>query len=124
MFTGTIKSLDDIPAQDMRRMLPKFQSPNFENNLKLVAEVEAIAKRKNCTPVQIALSWLRCLSGFKKTVPVIIPIPGTMDPEKIKENAKEVELTKGDMEEIERVLEKCGIEGDRYHKAGMELVNG
>jgi len=40
MLTGQIKSFDDIPENDIRRVLPRFQPENFENNIKLVKELE------------------------------------------------------------------------------------
>jgi pyridoxine 4-dehydrogenase len=43
MLTGQIKSFDDIPDTDFRKMLPRFQPENFEANMKLVKEVEKIA---------------------------------------------------------------------------------
>jgi pyridoxine 4-dehydrogenase len=58
ILTGQIKSYNDIPEKDLRRMLPRFQPDVFENNMKLVKQLEAIAKKKSRTPVQLALSWL------------------------------------------------------------------
>lgn len=123
VLTGQIKSYNDIPEGDIRRQLPRFQPENFPINLKLVRELEKIAAEKQCTPAQLALSWVRSIS-FRPGMPTVIPIPGATDPEKVRENAVEVELTKSDLEEIERILGEFEVKGERYHQYGMELADG
>ena len=123
MLTGQIKSFDDIPEKDIRRILPRFQPENFENNMKLVRELENIAKKKKCTPAQLALGWVRSLSK-REGMPEIIPIPGATTVERVLENSVEVELTQGEMDEIDSVLANYEVIGDRYHSFGMKHVNG
>lgn len=84
----------------------------WTTRMKLVKELDKIAAKK-CTSAQLALGWVRSLSK-KEEMPEIIPIPGaTTTVDRVKENAVEVELTEGDMREI-----------DRYHSLGMKFVNG
>jgi pyridoxine 4-dehydrogenase len=123
MLTGQFKSFDDIPEKDFRRILPRFQPENFENNMKLVRELEKIAKKKKCTLAQLALGWVRGLSK-REGMPEIIPIPGATTVERVLENSVEVELTQGEMDEIDSVLANCEVIGDRYHSIGMKYVNG
>lgn len=123
MLTGQIKSFTDIPESDLRRMLPRFQPENFENNLKLVKELEKIAKQKDCTPAQLAIGWLRTLSK-RKGMPEIFPIPGATTVERVKENAVEVELTDREMEAIVGILKRCEVLGDRYPPQFMKLLDG
>jgi len=122
-LTGQFKSFDDIPEKDFRRILPRFQPENFENNMKLVRELEKIAKKKKCTLAQLALGWVRGLSK-REGMPEIIPIPGATTVERVLENSVEVELTQGEMDEIDSVLANCEVIGDRYHSIGMKYVNG
>ena len=123
MLTGQIKSFDDIPEKDIRKMLPRFQPENFNVNMKLVKQLEKIANKKKCTPAQLALGWLRSLSR-QKGMPEIIPIPGATTVDRVKENAVEVELTEEEMKEIDSILASCEVLGDRYHSFGMKLANG
>ena len=123
MLTGQIKSYKDIPEGDIRQKLPRFQPENFEVNMKLVKELENIAKKKNCTPAQLALGWHVSLSK-RPGMPEIIPIPGATTVERVKENAGAVELTDEEMEEIKGILDSCKVIGDRYHAMGMKMVNG
>lgn len=113
MLTGQIKSLDDLPKDDMRRRFPRFQPENFAVNLELVRQVEALAAKKGCTPAQLALAWVRCL-GRRPGMPNIIPIPGATTAERVQENAKVIELSDAEMDEIDATLAKFEIKGGRY----------
>ncbi len=122
MLTGQLKSPADIPAGDFRRFLPRFQPDVFEGNLRMVREVEALAARKGCTPGQVAIGWVLAL-GRRPGMPTIIPIPGASSPERVRENAVEVELTEEDMEELDRILRDFAPVGTRYHAHGMEALD-
>jgi pyridoxine 4-dehydrogenase len=123
MLTGQIKSFEDIPDEDIRRILPRFQPENFEKNMRLVRELEKIAAKKKCTSAQLALGWVRSLSK-REGLPEVIPIPGATTVERVMENSIEVELTEEETKEIDSVLASCEVIGDRYHSFGMKLVNG
>ena len=119
-LTGRFRSFDDLPEDDYRRNSPRFQGKNFQRNLDLVERVEEIARRKKCTPAQLALAWL--LAEGKD----IVPIPGTKQRRYLEENveALNLELTNSDLEEIEEVAPKGAAAGERYHEAGMRTING
>jgi pyridoxine 4-dehydrogenase len=123
MLTGQIKSFEDIPDKDIRKILPRFQPENFQNNMKLVRELDAIATKKGCTPAQLALGWVRSLSK-REGMPEVIPIPGATTIERVMENSVEVDLNEEEMKEIDSILASCQVIGDRYHSFGMKLVNG
>jgi aryl-alcohol dehydrogenase-like predicted oxidoreductase len=119
-LTGRFRTFDDLPEDDYRRNSPRFQGDNFQKNLDLVERVEEIARRKKCTPAQLALAWLLAQGDD------IVPIPGTKQRRYLEENlrALEVELTTSDLERIEEVAPKGVAAGDRYHEAGMRTING
>ncbi|EHA49112.1 pyridoxal reductase [Pyricularia oryzae 70-15] len=112
-LTGEIKSFDDIPEGDFRRNLPRFQPENFEQNIKLVDAVKVMASKKGCTPAQLAINWVRCLSQ-RNGLPVIIPIPGATTVERVKENSTIIDLSDEEMAEIQNTMSKYEIKGDRY----------
>ena len=122
MLTGEIKSHEDIPADDLRKKLPRFYPENFEINLKLVKELEQIAKKKDCSPAQLALGWLLSLSK-QPGMPEIIPIPGATTAERVKENTAAVELSDGEMKDIQGILDGFKTAGDRYHVMGMKFAD-
>jgi aryl-alcohol dehydrogenase-like predicted oxidoreductase len=119
-LTGRFRSFEDLPEDDYRRNSPRFQGENFQRNLDLVERVEDIARRKKCTPAQLALAWLLAQGED------IVPIPGTKQRRYLEENvgALKVELTRSDLDEIEEVAPKGVAAGDRYHEAGMRTING
>ena len=47
-------------------------------------------------------------------MPTIIPIPGATTAERVEENNKVVELTDEEMAEIDHILGKFEVVGDRY----------
>ena len=118
-LTGRFQSPDDLPEGDYRRQSPRFQGDNFQKNLDLVARVDAIARRKRCTPSQLAIAWVLAQGED------IVPIPGTKQRKYLEENlrAMEVELTPGDLEEIDEVAPKGVAAGERYNEGSMKTID-
>jgi pyridoxine 4-dehydrogenase len=123
MLAGKYKKLDDVPGGHFRISQPRFSPDNFEVNLKLVKELEKIAKQKGCTPAQLAIAWVRSLSE-KNGNPVIIPIPGATMEERIVENAKEVALNDQELKEIDSILKSFNVVGGRYGGPQEAHING
>jgi len=107
----------------MLRHFPRFSRENFPKNLDLVKSVEDIAKSKGVTPAQLAMAWVRHLSGINGN-PIVIPIPGATTESRIAENAKEVSLEKQDIEKIDSILSSFEAAGDRYGGPGAQFMNG
>ncbi len=118
-LTGRIKSVSDLEPDDWRRTAPRFQGENFEKNLRLVDEINAIANDKRCTPSQLALAWVLAQGDD------IVPIPGTKHRKYLEENlgALKVTLTDDDLDRIDRVLPIGAAAGERYVPQGMRAVN-
>lgn len=89
---------EDLPPH--RRSFPKFQDDVLQVNARLSQEVERLAKRKECKPSQIALAWIKKLSG-RHGLGIIIPIPGAEKEEWVRENCASIALTDEEMLEIE-----------------------
>ncbi|MFL5447755.1 MAG: aldo/keto reductase [Gemmatimonadales bacterium] len=119
-LTGRFRTFEDLPEDDYRRDSPRFQGDNFQRNLDLVQKVEEIARRKQCTPAQLALAWLLAQGED------VVPIPGTKQRRYLEENtgALDVQLSASDLQEIEEVAPKGVAAGERYHEAGMRTING
>lgn len=107
-LTGTIQGVDSV--QDYRKMSPKFQDGNFQQNLALVNSVQALADRKGITVGQLALAWLHAQG------PDVIPIPGTTKTAHFDQNyaALNIHLTRADLDEIESIFEVGASVGERY----------
>lgn len=107
-LTGDLKSFDDIPEGDFRRTLPKLQPAVFGKNLELVTKLQEVAEKKGCSPAQLALAWVKQLSG-KPGLPQIIPIPGATTEKRIVENTQAVELTETELEEINGIVKSVEV---------------
>ena len=118
-LTGHLKRFDDLPADDYRRISPRFQGENFQKNLDLVKRVEQIAAEKNCTSSQLALAWLLAQGDD------VVPIPGTKRRNYLEDNAGavDVQLTFEDLHRIAEVFPSGAASGERYPEHMMQLVN-
>lgn len=116
-LTGRFRTPDDLAPGDWRRSNPRFQGDNFQRNLELAAQVQAMAAVKGCTPAQLALAWL--LSRGED----VIPIPGSTRAERVEENlgALDVTLTDDEIRTLEAIAP--AVAGDRYTEGGMRAVN-
>jgi aryl-alcohol dehydrogenase-like predicted oxidoreductase len=118
-LTGQFKSPDDFPEDDFRRNHPRFQGENFEKNIALVREVEAMAKDKRCTTAQLALAWVLAQGQD------VVPIPGTKHVKYLDQNigALDVALTDDELKRLDAILPPGAAVGERYHASGMAAVN-
>ena len=109
-LTGAMSKDTRLAENDFRKILPRFTPEAMEKNQALVELLKRIGTEKKATPAQIALAWLLAQK------PWIVPIPGTTKLPRLEENlgAAEVELTAGDLAEIERAAAAIRVEGERY----------
>lgn len=110
LLTGQIKSYDDLPEHDFRRLTAKYSRENFPKILNLVEKMNTVAKRHGCTTSQVCLAWVMAQGED------IIPIPGTSTIKYLEQNvaAAGVKLTAGEVAELRGYAEETELEGDRY----------
>ena len=118
-LSGTITSPDQFAEDDFRRFSPRFSGENFQKNLDVVHQVQALAEEKGVTPSQLALAWVLA-QGHD-----IVPIPGTKRRSYLEENvaALDVHLSAEDLASIEAVAPKGVAAGDRYASEHMSRIN-
>jgi aryl-alcohol dehydrogenase-like predicted oxidoreductase len=109
-LTGKIDENTTFASNDFRNAVPRFTPEARKANQALVDLLARVAKQKNATPAQIALSWLLAQK------PWIVPIPGTTKLHRLEENlgAAEIELTDDDLREIEDAAANITVHGARY----------
>src|SRR6478609_4396255 len=114
-LTGTIRSTDQFDADDFRATNPRFTGENFDRNLRIADEVQAIATEAGATPAQVALAWLLTKGED------IAPIPGTKRVARVEENtaADGVELT---TEQIGKLDDLTPPSGGHHNEEQMRLV--
>jgi aryl-alcohol dehydrogenase-like predicted oxidoreductase len=115
-LTGKIRSTDDFADDDWRKTNPRFTGENFQRNLRIVDEVEAVAAEAGATPAQIALAWLLAQGND------IAPIPGTKRVARVEENtaADRIELS---AEQVERLNSLTPAVGERHDEANMAVID-
>ena len=118
-LTGAIKQPDDLAADDIRRIMPRFQGENFAKNIKLVEAVESAAKSKGCTPSQLALAWVLAKGAD------IVPIPGTKQRRYLDENveASQLVLSPTEVAELDAAFPMDAAAGTRYPAPAMAALN-
>jgi aryl-alcohol dehydrogenase-like predicted oxidoreductase len=106
-LTGAIRSTEQFDDNDVRNTHPRFAAANLEQNLRIVGEVEAVAKEAGATAAQVALAWLHAQGED------IVPIPGTKRVSRIEENsaADAVELSQAQIDRLDAIEPPAG---DRY----------
>jgi len=117
-LTGKIDENTKFDATDFRNNVPRFSPEARKANFALVDLIKTVAERKHATPAQVALAWLLAQK------PWIVPIPGTTKLHRLEENlgAVDLELTSGDLDEINAVASKIEIKGERLPEAALKMT--
>lgn len=107
VLTESIRSLDELAANDARRGLPRFQPDAFAANRRLVERVELIARERGASLAQVALAWVLA-NG-------VVPIPGTRRRRRLEENAAAADLVldADDLRRLDEALPMDEIVGSR-----------
>jgi aryl-alcohol dehydrogenase-like predicted oxidoreductase len=113
-LTGTLRTLDQLDADDFRHQQPRLQGDNLGANIAIVEQVDALAAARGATPAQVALAWVHAKGED------VVPIPGTKRVRYLEENAAalDVELTADDLAALDGAGQAAG---DRY--ADMSSVS-
>jgi len=118
-LTGKIDESTTFDSTDFRNTVPRFAPEARKANQAIVDLLGEIAARKKATPAQIALAWLLAQK------PWIVPIPGTTKLPRLEENigASAIQLTPGDLCEIDAAASKITVQGARYPEK-LEQMTG
>jgi len=118
-LTGKIDENTTFDSSDFRNVVPRFTPENRKANLAFVDWLTKFAERKKATPAQIALAWLLAQKAW------IVPIPGTTKRHRLEENiaATAIELTAGDLREIDDAAAQITVHGARYPEHLQRMIN-
>jgi aryl-alcohol dehydrogenase-like predicted oxidoreductase len=114
-LTGKIRSIEDLANDDWRKTNPRFTGENFQPNLSIADEVDAVARELGATPAQVALAWLLTKGDD------IVPIPGTKRVSRVEENiaADGIQLS---AEQIDTLNNLTPAAGDHHNEEQMRLL--
>ncbi|PCH44696.1 Aldo/keto reductase [Wolfiporia cocos MD-104 SS10] len=119
LITGQYKGPEDFEEDDFRRRVPRYSKENFPNILKLADGLKKIGERHSATAGQVGLAWLLAQGQD------VIPIPGTTNVARLKENlgSARLTLTADELEEVRKVANNADhAKGDRYPPAMASLL--
>ena len=117
-LTGSLRTPADVEQlddSDFRKNNPRFTGENFQRNLRLADQVQAVAEQVGATPAQVALAWLLTKGDD------IVPIPGTKRVSRVEENsaAAGIELTP---EQIATLDALPVAEGGHHTDEQMQMI--
>jgi len=109
-LAGGVRDPSKLEEGDLRRNMPRFQGEAFQANLKVLDAFAAFARHAGCTPAQLCLAWL-----LQKDE-IIVPIPGTANPDHMRENAAGagVTLSADIIARIDAAVNGRTVTGARY----------
>ncbi|SES45019.1 aldo/keto reductase [Actinokineospora terrae] len=115
-LTGTIRSPEQLDADDFRTTNPRFTGENFHRNVALADQVTGIAADIGATPAQVALAWLLTKGD------TIVPIPGTKRVARVEENvaADGVDLTAEQVATLEGLAPPSG---EHHNEQQMRMLD-
>jgi aryl-alcohol dehydrogenase-like predicted oxidoreductase len=118
-LTNEVSNREGTSDGDYRKNQPRFSGEAYEQNLKLLANLEAIAASKGATVAQLALAWVLS-RGLD-----VVPIPGTKRRKWLQENiaADAIVLSDDDAHALEAAIPRGAVAGDRYVAQGMKNLN-
>ncbi|MEE2037926.1 aldo/keto reductase [Nocardiopsis sp. CT-R113] len=116
LLTGRIRTVEDFADDDWRKTNPRFIGENFDRNLRIVDEVQAIGAEIGATPAQTALAWLLTRGSD------IAPIPGTRRVSRVEENtaADGIELSADQLERLDNLTPASGARHNEENMARIE----
>ena len=116
LLTGQIRTVDDFADDDWRKTNPRFTGENFQRNLRIVDEVQAIGAEIGATPAQTALAWLLTRGDD------IAPIPGTRRVSRVEENtaADGIELSAAQLDRLNNLTPASGARHDDANMASID----
>jgi len=118
-LSGGVRSVEGLPADDFRKVLPRFQGDALQQNLALVGRLEELAQARRCTTSQLALAWILAKGRD------IVPIPGTKRRTYLESNvaAADVTLSADDIAALDAAFPIGAAAGSRYPASMMQMVD-
>jgi aryl-alcohol dehydrogenase-like predicted oxidoreductase len=120
VLTATIDAGSVLAERDTRRLFPRFDAANLQQNAELARRVAAAAAKNGCTAGQLALAWVLGQG------PQVLPIPGTKKRRYFEENvaAADIGVSAAELEELERLVPEADVQGERYPASMLGALNG
>ena len=112
-FSGLLQNVETFGEKDFRTANPRFAGVNWRRNRNRLGPYLDLAKRWQIPPATLAIAWTLARGSN------VVPIPGTRSARHLEEcaAAAEVDLSKDQIAELERILPVGFAAGERYSDA-------
>nr|WP_034387719.1 aldo/keto reductase [Comamonas composti] len=118
-LTGKLQDTGNFVKGDIRAAMPRFAPAVYAQNLKLLAPMQSIAERADCTLAELAIAWVLHQGQH------VIALPGTTSVEHLHEDLRggSVRLDAGLLAELDELFKPERIAGDRYALGSQREVD-
>ena len=109
-LADAVHNPEELVAKDIRRGMPRFQSPHWEANAALLPAWRTLAAEAGVSPAQLALAWLSSRGEH------VVPIPGTTNIDHLREiiAAAQLEVTPDILQRAGGLIGTETVSGPRY----------
>ncbi len=109
-LTGRPFTPEQVQSYGFTKANPRFQEPNYSANIAITDRFRALAAEMGEPASALAIAWVISRGDH------ILPIPGTKDPDHLKELVRgtEITLSPEDLARIDEILPVGWAHGDRY----------
>ncbi|WP_218243552.1 aldo/keto reductase [Comamonas fluminis] len=118
-FSGKLKQVDSWVKGDIRATMPRFAADAYAQNLRLLAPMQAVAEKADCTLAELAIAWVLHQGEH------VIALPGTTSVDHLHEDIRggSVKLSAELLAELDDIFRPESIAGDRYALQGQGEVD-
>ncbi len=108
-----------LDAGDIRPAMPRFQGDNWQHNLRLVRQFNALAAASGVTPAQLSLGWVLSRGDH------VVAIPGTANRDQLAENiARRDWVIPADVAaQVDALINQQTVAGHRYSTAMQATID-
>jgi aryl-alcohol dehydrogenase-like predicted oxidoreductase len=112
-LSGLLQNVESFNEKDFRCVNPRFRGLNWRRNRDRLEAFLALAKSSGLKPATLAIAWTLAKAAH------LVPIPGTRSASHLEEcaAAAKIDLTDGELAEIERALPLGFAAGERYSES-------
>ena len=117
-LAGGVRKMIQLSERDIRHGMPRFQGNAFENNLRVLEQVELLGLRWGMTLAQVCLNWLWSRGEHVGAIPGTTNLSHWQDDQGATSPLSEDQVT-----ELEELFQNYRFEGERYAPAKLAQLD-
>ena len=117
-LAGGVRKMSQLSERDIRHGMPRFQGNAFENNLRVLEQIELLGLRWGMTLAQVCLNWLWSRGEHVGAIPGTSNLSHWRDDQGATSPLSEDQVT-----ELEELFQNYRFEGERYAPAKLAQLD-